>query len=116
MNKFEIRLAIAALEPEDIMCAYSGTPGRCCCGCSGKYSYNSRYIAEATKDRGYAVTAEDVNDRQVAKVLRILKERAAEAECFGSGFSIQVSPTREYNIYPMALATGGEDKVLFGTK
>lgn len=99
MNKFEIKLAIAALEPEDIKCVYSGKAGSCCCGCSGQYRYNSRHAVEAFKAQGNAVPADAVNDKQIVKVLRILKERASEAEFFGNGFSIRVSPTYKHNVY-----------------
>ena len=50
---------------------YSGKPG-CACGCRGQYRYNSAMLAAESKRRGYAVEAEDVNDKQVRKVVRLL--------------------------------------------
>jgi hypothetical protein len=43
---------------------YSGKAG-CMCGCRGKYSYASDAVEYGSKDRGYEVRAEEVNDRSV---------------------------------------------------
>jgi hypothetical protein len=64
---------IQTLTPADVLSVYSGKNGRCCCGCSGKHSYNSASIAEATEHRGYAVTSDEVNDRQITRVLRLIQ-------------------------------------------
>ncbi len=58
------------LTTDDIHQVYSGIDGRCCCGCSGKHSYNSKGFVPSAD--GYP-SMEDVNDRMVKKVLNILK-------------------------------------------
>ena len=44
---------------------YSGINGRCCCGCSGKYSIASKHRVYAGKHRGYSVDLDECNDRTV---------------------------------------------------
>jgi hypothetical protein len=55
---------------------YAGKAGKCCCGCAGKHSYASDYIAEGSKQRGYAVDPEDVNDREIARVVGLINKNA----------------------------------------
>jgi hypothetical protein len=81
-------LDISKLETSDILSVYSGRAGKCCCGCSGNHRYNSAYIAEGSKKRGYAVDAEDVNDKQVRRVLRILQANSAKAEQYDRHISV----------------------------
>ncbi len=51
------------------------------CGCNGKYKYSSANdLKVASKNRGYEVTPDEVNDRQVSRVLNILKEHKSECE------------------------------------
>lgn len=50
------------------------------CGCKGKYRYNSMHVEVGAARRGYAVTKSDVNDRQVASVLRMLQADASNVE------------------------------------
>jgi hypothetical protein len=63
---------LLAMTVAEVQSVYSGKPG-CACGCRGNHRYNSQHVASASKNRGYAVTPEEVNDRQVKKVLEILK-------------------------------------------
>lgn len=61
------------LNPSNVMSVYSGRAGACCCGCKGKHHYNSSHVDEATADRGYLVTPDEVNDSQVTRVLRLVQ-------------------------------------------
>jgi hypothetical protein len=70
---------LAALTPSDVRSVYSGKDGACCCGCKGNHRYNSQHVAAASKDRGYEVGPDEVNDRQVAKVLKIVQAAAQRA-------------------------------------
>lgn len=63
---------LRSLTAEDVMSVYSGKPG-CACGCNGNYRYNSAHQALGTAHRGYAVDAEDVNDKQVRRVLKLVQ-------------------------------------------
>lgn len=98
---------LAGLLPADVLSVYSGQDGRCCCGCAGKHSYQSANVAAASRDRGYKVTADEVNDAMVTRVLRLVKARLAEspANVFSgrSHFSTVVG-ARVYVVYPKASA------------
>ena len=61
-----------------VMQVYSGKPG-CMCGCNGTYRVATQHLRAADDDRGYAHDPEDVNDRQVRRVVKILERQAAEA-------------------------------------
>ena len=69
---------IQNLTRDDIVSVYSGRAGKCCCGCAGKHTYNSKHVDVASKSRGYAVAPEEVNDTIVTKVLRTVQ---ANEEC-----------------------------------
>lgn len=59
-----IRLSI---QQDDVLSVYSGKPG-CACGCRGKYSYASKLVAEASKNRGYKVTPDEVSDKNIKRM------------------------------------------------
>ena len=63
---------LRSLTANDVVSVYSGKPG-CACGCNGNYRYAAKYAAEAGKDRGYVVDADEVNDKQVRRVLKLLQ-------------------------------------------
>jgi hypothetical protein len=73
MTKIE---KLYSLTKDDIMYVYSGKAYACCCGCSGTYRYNSKHIGAGSKDRGYAVDQNEVNDRQVLRVLSIMRKNS----------------------------------------
>jgi hypothetical protein len=77
---------------------YSGKPGKCACGCSGKYFNAAAHIAEINKSHGYDCS-EDINEKMVKKIFHLLQSVADTAEDFGNGFSVKIS-NREYNVYP----------------
>jgi hypothetical protein len=56
----------------DVASVYSGKAGACCCGCKGNHRYASKHREFAAKYRGYPISDDEVNDRQVAKVVGIL--------------------------------------------
>ena len=70
---------IRALTVGDLLKAYSGRPG-CACGCNGKYRVTAASRPEADVDRGYPHDDDEVNPRQVTKVLRQVQLSAAEAK------------------------------------
>jgi hypothetical protein len=74
MNTAAVKSLLAAVTLEQVMGVYSGRAGKCYCGCSGNHRYASAHLAAATKDRGYEIAKEEVNDRQVKKVLKIVQE------------------------------------------
>lgn len=53
---------------------YSGKAGKCCCGCSGKYFYASQHRESGGRERGYPVTDDEISDRMIQKVTRMINE------------------------------------------
>ena len=98
-----IEVNLQELTVDDILSCYSGLPG-CCCGCRGNHRYNSKYVDEGTKKRGYQVTSDEVNDKQVKKVLKLLQQADpanVEFSADGNNFSIEVNEgTHLYIVYP----------------
>jgi hypothetical protein len=58
---------------------YSGRPG-CACGCRGKYYYSAFCDLEAAgKARGYPINNDEVNDRQITRVVNTINKYSAMA-------------------------------------
>lgn len=68
------------LTTDDVLSVYSGKDKKCCCGCSGKHSYSSKFVVEAGLNRGYDVKSEEVSDAQITRVLNIIKKNSEIAE------------------------------------
>jgi hypothetical protein len=68
----------------NVMSVYSGKDGYCCCGCSGKHTYASKYCKIASEDRGYKVNEDEISDRTIKiivnKMNKILSETNAKPE------------------------------------
>lgn len=62
------------IKAEDVASVYSGKAGKCCCGCAGKHTIASRHRDWAEANRGYEVTAEEVNDAVVKRVINKLNQ------------------------------------------
>jgi hypothetical protein len=93
-------LHLQNLTPFDVVSVYTGTNGKCCCGCAGKHRYNSKYVTEASQRRGYAVTPDEVSDRSVLRVLNSIKAGIVSGELeFGNGYIARVTGTRVHIIY-----------------
>lgn len=69
-----------SLKKDDVLYVYSGKANKCCCGCSGIYRFNSKHKDLGTKDRGYEVKQDEVNDKHIVKVLNILKKNSNTLE------------------------------------
>jgi hypothetical protein len=92
--------ALASLTTDQVVTVYSGRAGKCCCGCAGNHRVNSKHAALATERRGYAHDPKDVNDRQVAKVLGLVRANAKDAEAGMGNFSV-VLENRLYVVYTL---------------
>lgn len=68
MDATKAKQIVASLNVEDILKSYSGKPG-CMCGCNGDYHVTAETREEASKERGYPYTDEDVSRAQVMGVL-----------------------------------------------
>ena len=58
------------LDVNHVTRVYNGKLGACMCGCSGKYTTASRFKDLVSKERGYPVSDEEVNDRSVAIIAK----------------------------------------------
>lgn len=95
---------VESLSIGDLYSTYSGERGACMCGCSGKYSYISSTAKEAGEDRGYAVEADEINDRSAKVILNKVKALAAEypnrVEVGSCYVNVMVNTSRQYVLYP----------------
>jgi hypothetical protein len=124
MPKATALAAIAALTANDVLTAYSGKPG-CSCGCIGTYRILAANRKEAEEDSGHAHADEDVNPRQVSRVLHKVQwaarhnkyykdlNRAPEVHVNMADDAYyvraQVSPRRVYKVY---LTKAARDRVM----
>lgn len=65
------------LDAREVPSVYSGRNGKCCCGCSGQHYYAKAHQKWATKNRGYKVTDDEVNDGQVTRIVNIINKADA---------------------------------------
>ena len=63
------------IEVSSIQSVYSGRPG-CSCGCLGKYTYASAHRDEGSVERGRMVLDEEVSDKTVRRIVKILQAHA----------------------------------------
>lgn len=90
---------LVPFEVSNVYSVYSGRPG-CACGCRGKYSYSKQHQDFASKDRGYAVTDDEVSDKNVKRITEYFNQHLSEVETCGEDcFSLEVSDTRMYTLY-----------------
>ena len=61
----------------NVASVYSGIDGRCCCGCSGKHTYASKHRVWGSKNRGYKVEDDQVNDRTVKMIVNKIEKAIA---------------------------------------
>ena len=100
MNAQEERTALetSTINVEDVMSVYSGKNGSCCCGCAGKHTYASATRTLASKDRGYAVSDDEVSDRTVKMIVRKMNKWPGKME-FDLGHVAVVVNERLYVAY-----------------
>jgi hypothetical protein len=92
-------IRVKDLTVDQVRSVYSGRADHCACGCAGTHRYNSKHIDEATKDRGYQVRLEDINDKQIARVLNVIKKEAGVEEYIKENYvSVDVG-NRMYIVY-----------------
>lgn len=112
VNAAEMALA-AEINLDDVLSVYSGRDNACCCGCAGAHRYASAHQAEGAASRGYPLEAADVNDREVARVVRLINENRAAARDTGDhayvtiGARLYIAYRREGAAAPVAAAKVG---------
>ena len=77
---------------------YSGKSGSCRCGCNGTYRYSPDFQTQGGKERGYEVKDEEVNMRQVKRVVKILNTHLTDVEFAGDFADLQLEG-RDYTVY-----------------
>ncbi|OGM01486.1 hypothetical protein A3K72_01665 [Candidatus Woesearchaeota archaeon RBG_13_36_6] len=84
---------------EQVESVYSGKPHVCMCGCAGTYYYSSKNREYASKDRGYKVTDDEVNDKMVKKILKLFEEFSGTIENIDNHIFTIITPSyRQYTI------------------
>lgn len=73
-------MAFTQINLENVSSVYKGKAGYCCCGCSGKYAYASQHREWASKNRGYDVPDDDINDKKVASIVKKMNALLASGE------------------------------------
>ena len=92
---------LAALTAADVVAVYSGKPG-CACGCRGKYSYSSEHRARASKHRGYRVEDDEISDRNVTRILNLMKANANDVQYIEDGIYVfDLHENRTYTLYTL---------------
>lgn len=83
----------------DIYSIYVGKPNRCMCGCSGKFTYAKKYQEYSTKDRGYQVTDDEINDARIKRVFNKMKKFAENVEVIRGEIYTAIIGKTQYTIY-----------------
>jgi hypothetical protein len=71
---------LESTSPIDVSKVYSVYVGKdgCRCGCRGTYSYASAHREFASKNRGYEVTDDEINDKRIASMTKKINKLIAE--------------------------------------
>ena len=75
---------------ENVRSVYSGINGRCACGCSGKHTYASQHQAWVSKNRGYEVDSEEINDKVVKMIVNKINKNISDADIDESYASVEL--------------------------
>lgn len=89
----ETKTPLKDLTIQTVASVYSGAANACCCGCKGNHWRSSSHPGDTSYQK--------VNDRQVARVLNILKAAEAAGEMvedFGSHYAVERG-TRVHIVY-----------------
>ena len=90
---------IATISTDKVASVYSGIDGRCCCGCAGNHSYNSKYANIGLQLRGYPIKPEEVSDRNVTRILNVLKKSSLDQINIQDSYISTIIGKRIYVVY-----------------
>jgi hypothetical protein len=79
------------IELVQVKSVYTGKPGQCCCGCSGIHRYTEANREWASKNRGYTVTDDEINERHVKKVVGIINANIVDAIVDINNVSVEIN-------------------------
>jgi hypothetical protein len=86
---------------ENIMKVYSGRKGKCACGCSGTYRYASVHREMGAIYTGREIDDEDVNDKQVRKVVNIINKNLENAEVDKDGVTLTIGERLYFAVFTL---------------
>lgn len=78
---------------------YVGTPHSCMCGCSGRYYYTSKNKDWSSKNRGYEVTEDDIDDKKVKILFYALTENNKPFENIDNYIFTKCLNGKQFTIY-----------------
>ena len=84
------------IDLEKVVSVYSGKSGMCCCGCSGKHTYASKYNDRGKEIRGYDISENEVSDTIVKRHVNTIMKLGGE---FSNGVYWAETPTRRLIAY-----------------
>jgi hypothetical protein len=71
------------IDKSKVVFVYSGKAG-CACGCNGSYKYAAAHRAFASKNRGYKVDDNEINERSISIIVNKVVKMAAEGNAVKS--------------------------------
>lgn len=84
---------------ENVSSVYNGRNNTCCCGCAGTHTYASAHRKWASKNRGYVVEDDEVNDAKVKRIVNKINNNMDKLDIVDSSFVSVVVGTRLYIAY-----------------
>ena len=84
---------------ENVSSVYVGKSGKCCCGCSGTHWYATEHKDWATKDRGYEVTQDELNDDKIKRVFNKIVKNQDNLEYTTKNFTSFDTGSTLYIVY-----------------
>jgi len=90
---------VSDITVDQISSVYVGKPNKCMCGCAGKYTYTSQNRAYASKDRGYDISDDEVNDARVTRAFNKFMKDEQVAENNDDYIFTKFIGKSQYTIY-----------------
>ena len=87
------------IDKDSIAHVYSGKAGACACGCKGKHTYATAYVAQSAARRGYAIQPDEVSDGTVTRILKKIEAAAVQYREDEDEFACAVIGGRIYIAY-----------------
>ena len=87
------------IDKDSIAHVYSGKAGACACGCKGKHTYASAYVAQSEFNRGYAIQPDEVSDKTVTRIVNKIEAAAIQEREDEPSYACAVIGGRIYIAY-----------------
>lgn len=101
MNNITAQMApqIITIDVNKVSSVYVGKPHMCMCGCAGVYYYTSQNKDWSSKNRGYALDEDDINDAKVIRVIQKFVKDPQIADNIDNYIFTKVIGKTQYTIY-----------------